>query len=143
MRRKWATVKAHISVEEKNNSGLSILRKFCLIQNLFLTDPHLVYLIYTVLNLLTLCCVSFSSESSEAGKVKVTVEYGGSNGISIGFTFFEFIEDKYQGLLKEILRVVKERPNISNACMSPPETNESSGSGIQEATPCGAGGIGI
>ena len=86
--------------------------------------------------------MSFLSESSEAGEVKVTVKCEGSNGNSIGFTFFEFIEDKYQGLLKKVLRAVQGRPNISNACTSP-ETNESSGSDIQEATPCGAGGTGI
>ena len=114
-----------------------------MIENLFLTDPYLVYPINTILHLLTLCCVSFLSESSEAGEVKVTVKCEGSNGNSIGFTFFEFIEDKYQGLLKEVLKAVQGQPNISNACASPPETNESSGSDIQEATPCGAGGTGV
>ena len=78
-----------------------------------------------------------------AGKVKVTVEYEGSNGNSIGFTFFEFIKKNDQVILGELSDVKLGQSVIFNVLKNVFGTIESSGSGIQEATPCGAGGTGI
>ena len=78
-----------------------------------------------------------------SGKVKVTVEYEGSNGNSIGFTFFEFIKKNDLVILGELSEVKLGQSVIFNALMNANGTTESSGSGIQEATLCGAGGTGI
>ena len=78
-----------------------------------------------------------------AGKVKVTVEYEGSNGNSIGFTFFEFIKKNDQVILGELSEVKLGQSVIFKVLQNVLGTIESSGSGIQEATPCRAGGTGI
>ena len=78
-----------------------------------------------------------------AGKVKVTVEYEGSNGNSIGFTFFEFIKKNDQVILGELSEVKLGQSVIFNVLQNVLGTIESSGSGIQEATACRAGGTGI
>ena len=78
--------------------------------------------------------------SHVAGKVKVTVGYEGSNGNSIGFTCFEFINVNDQDILREISEVKLGHLELFNTFKS---LFESSDSGIQEATPCGAGGTGI
>ena len=75
--------------------------------------------------------------------MKVTVEYEGSNGNSIGFTFFEFTKKNYQVILGELSEVKLGQSMIFNVLKNVLETIESSDSGIQEATPCGAGGTGI
>ena len=74
-----------------------------------------------------------------AGKVKVTVGYEGSNGKSIGFTCFEFTNET-EDILREISEVKLGQLELFNTFKS---LFESSDSGIQEATPCGAGGTGI
>ena len=76
-----------------------------------------------------------------AGKVKVKVE--GSNGNSIGCTFFEFIKKNDLVILAELSEVKSGQSVIYNALMNANGTTKSSGSGIQEATLCGAGGTGI
>ena len=78
-----------------------------------------------------------------AGKVKVIVEYEGSNENSIGFTFFEFTKKNDQVILGELSEVKLGQSVIFNVLKNVLETIESSGSGIQEATPCRAGGTGI
>ena len=75
--------------------------------------------------------------------MKVTVEYEGSNGNSIGFTFFEFTKKNDQVILGEFSEVKLGQSVIFNVLKNVLETVESSGSGIQEATPCGVGGTGI
>lgn len=97
----------------------------------------------TIINLLTLGCVSFLSVSHMAGKVKVTVEYEGSSGNSIGFTFFEFIKKNDQVILGELSEIKMGHLMIFNALKNVLGTTESNGSGIQQATPCVAGGTGI
>ena len=76
-------------------------------------------------------------------RVKVTLEYEGSNGNSIGFTYFEFTNNNIQVILGQISEVKMGQCVLFNTLKSLFGTNESSGSGIQEATPCGAGGTGI
>lgn len=76
-------------------------------------------------------------------RVKVTLEYEGSNGNSIGFTYFEFTNNNNQVILEQISEVKMGQFVLFNTLKSLFGTNESSGSGIQEATPCGAGGTGI
>ena len=78
-----------------------------------------------------------------AGKVKVTLEYEGSNGNSIGYTFFEFTNKKYLAILGEISEVKMDQRELLNAFKSLVGTTESSGRGIQEATRCDAGGTGL
>lgn len=78
-----------------------------------------------------------------AGTVKVAVEYEGSNGISIGSTLFEFIKSNDQVMLEQFSQVKLGQSEIFNALKSVLETTESSCIGIQEVTPCGAGGTGI
>ena len=77
-----------------------------------------------------------------AGKVKVTLEYEGSNGNSIGFTFTAFAKNN-EVMLGEILEVKLGQCELFNTLRSLFGTIESSGSGIQVATPCAAGGTGI
>ena len=72
-----------------------------------------------------------------ARKVKVTVEYEGSIGNSIGFTCFEFTNNNDQVMLREISEIKLGQRELFNALKS---LFESSDSGIQEATPSGAGG---
>lgn len=76
-----------------------------------------------------------------AMKVKVTLE--GSNGNSIGYTSFEFTDKNDLVILGEILEVKMGQHALFNVVKSLSETIESSGSGIQEATRCDAGGTGI
>ena len=78
-----------------------------------------------------------------AGTVKVTLEYEGSNGISIGSTLFKFIKSNDQVMLEQFSKVKVGQDTIFNALKSLLGTTEPSGIGIQEATPCGAGGTGI
>ena len=78
-----------------------------------------------------------------AGKVKVNVEYEGSSGNSIGFAFFEFIKKNDEVILGELSEVKLGQSVIFKVLKNVIGTIESSGSGIQEATPCGAGGTGI
>ena len=78
-----------------------------------------------------------------AGTVKVTVEYEGSNGISIGSTLFTFINSSDQVMLEQFSKVKLGQGAIFNALKSVLGTTEPSGIGIQEATPCGAEGTGI
>ena len=78
-----------------------------------------------------------------AGKVKVNVEYEGSSGNSIGFAFFEFIKKNDQVILGELSEVKLGQSVIFKVLKNVFGTIESSGSGTQEATPCGAGGTGI
>ena len=85
--------------------------------------------------------VHFLSESDVAGRVKVTLE--GSNGNSIGYTFFEFTNNNDLVILGEILEVKMGQRKLFNVLKSLSGTIESSGSGIQEATRCDAGGTGI
>ena len=67
----------------------------------------------------------------------MTVGYEGSNGKSIGFTCFEFT-NKTEVILREISEVKLGQLGLFNTLKSLFES-----SGIQEATPCGAGGTGI
>lgn len=78
-----------------------------------------------------------------AGKVKVNLEYEGSSGNSIGFTFFEFIKKNDEVILGELSEVKLGQSVIFNVLQNVLGTIESSGSGIQGATPCRAGGTGI
>ena len=78
-----------------------------------------------------------------AGKVKVNVEYEGSSGNSIGFAFFEFIKKNDEVILGELSEVKLGQSVIFNVLQNVLGTIESSGSGIQEATACRAGGTGI
>ena len=80
-----------------------------------------------------------------AGKVKVIVEYEleGSNENSIGFTSFEFTKKNDQVILRELSEVKLGQSMIFNVLKNVLGSVESSGSGIQEATPCGARGTGI
>ena len=71
------------------------------------------------------------------------MEYEGSNKNSIGCTFFEFTKKNDQVILGELSEVKLGQSVIFNVLKNVLETIESSGSGIQEATPCGAGGTGI
>lgn len=78
-----------------------------------------------------------------AGTVKVTVEYEGSNGISIGSTLFKFINSNDRVMLEQLSKVQLGQDAIFNALKSVLGTTEPSGIGIQEATPCDAEGTGI
>lgn len=77
------------------------------------------------------------------GRVKVTLEYEGSNGNSIGYTFFEFTNNNHRVILGEISEVKMGQRELFNTFKSLFGTTESRGHGIQEATRCDAGGTGV
>ena len=87
--------------------------------------------------------VHFLSESHVTGRVKVTLEYEGSNGNSIGYTFFEFTNKNDLVILGEISEVKMDQRELFNTLKRLVGTTESSGRGIQEATRCDAGKTGL
>ncbi|XP_022800785.1 uncharacterized protein LOC111338552 [Stylophora pistillata] len=78
--------------------------------------------------------------SSLAGKVKVTLEYKGSNGKSIGFTYFEFTKNSERVILEEISKVRMSQDAMYKTVNS---LAVSRSSGVQQETPRGARGTGV